>query len=145
MQIVADRIPVLLKTISLRFKEQLLKSTIELPDCLLFIDTLIALQPLDDGIPGLRDCLGQSGLATARRTFHNHRLLHPGCEVDDLKGDRVDYVLCRFQSLAEIYDCREHDFPLDRFYGERASADTFIAALLASRCLAHLTRGSILP
>ena len=52
MQIVADRIPVLLKTISLRFKEQLLKSTVELPDCLLFIDALIALQPLDDGIPG---------------------------------------------------------------------------------------------
>ncbi|HEY4930973.1 MAG TPA: hypothetical protein VII23_05335 [Terriglobales bacterium] len=41
MQIVADRIPVLLKTISLRFKEQLLKSTVELPDCLLFINTLI--------------------------------------------------------------------------------------------------------
>src|SRR5712692_4986536 len=118
MQIVADRIPVLLKTISLRFKEQLLKSTVELPDCLLFIDALIALQPLDDGIPRRRDRLGQSGLATARRTFHNHRLLHPRREVDDLKGDRVDYIFRRFESLAEIFDRREHDFPLARFYWE---------------------------
>src|SRR5450759_3138383 len=104
MQIVADRIPVLLKTMSLRLQEQLLKSAVELPDCLLFIDALIALQPLDDGIPGRRDCLGQSGLATARWTFNYHWLLHPGCEVDDLKGDWVDHVLCRFQSLAEIFD-----------------------------------------
>src|SRR5664280_990280 len=84
MQIVADRIPVLLKTISLRFKEQLLKSTVELPDGLLLIDALIALQPLDDGIPGRRDCLGQSGLATARWTFTDHRLLHPSCGKTDL-------------------------------------------------------------
>src|SRR5712692_9770912 len=103
MQIVADRIPVLLKTISLRFKEQLLKGTVELPDRLLFVDALITLQPLDDGIPSCRDRLGQGSLATARRTFHNHRLLHTGCEVDDLKGDRVDYVFRRFQSLAEIF------------------------------------------
>ena len=57
MQIVADRIPVLLKTISLRFKEQLLKSTVELPDCLLFIDTGITLQSFNDGIPRRRDRL----------------------------------------------------------------------------------------
>src|SRR5580704_4249137 len=118
MQIVADRIPVLLKTISLRFKKQLLKSTVELPDGLLFIDALIALQPLDDGIPSHRDRLGQSGLATARRTFNNHRLLHPGCEIDDLKGDRVDYIFRCFQSMAEIFEGREHEFPLTRFYGE---------------------------
>src|ERR1035441_6174176 len=56
MQIVADRIPVLLKTISLRFKEQLLKGTVELPDRLLLIDALIALQPLD----GYLDAYGDS-------------------------------------------------------------------------------------
>src|SRR5258707_11166293 len=104
MKIVADRIPVLLKTSSLRFKEQLLESAVDLPDCLLFIDALIALQPLDDGIPGRGDRLCQSGLATSRRTFNNHRLLHPPREVDDLQGDRVDDVLCRFQASAEIFD-----------------------------------------
>ena len=104
MQIAPDRIPVLLETIALRFEEQLLKGTVELSDCLLLIDAFITLQSLNDGIPSRRNRLGQSGLAAARRSFHDHRLLHPCCEVDDLKRNLVDYVLSFSQSLAEIFD-----------------------------------------
>ena len=93
-----------METISLRFEEQLLKGTVELPDCLLLIDAFITLQSLNDGVPSRRNRLGQSGLAAARRPFHYHRLLHPRGEVDDLKGDGVDYVLRLSQSLAEIFD-----------------------------------------
>jgi hypothetical protein len=104
VKIAPDRVPVLLKAISLCFKEQLLKGTIEFPDCLLFIDAGITLQSFNDGIPRRRDRLGQSGLAAARRSFHDHRLLHPRSEVDDLKSNLVDYILRFSQSLAEIFD-----------------------------------------
>ena len=120
MQTVPDRIPVLLQPIRLHLQEQLLKGGVELADRLLFVDAFIALQPFDDGVPGRRDRLGQSGLAAARRTLDNDRLLHPRRQEHHLKRDGVDDVLRRHQTLAEIFDRREHAFPLARFYGERS-------------------------
>ena len=104
MQIAPDRVPVLLKTISLRFKEQLLKGTVEFPDCLLFIDAFITLQSSMTVFPAAaiawaRAVLPQPGGPSTITGF----CIRAG-EVDDLKGDRVDYILRLSQSLAEIFD-----------------------------------------
>ncbi len=104
MQIVADRIPVLLKTISLRFKEQLLESAVELPDGLLFVDAFVALQAFNDRVTCGCDRLGKCSLSAARWPFDDDRLVHSCGEVNHLQRDRIDHVLCRIQTMSQFVE-----------------------------------------
>jgi len=81
-----------------------LKGTIELADGLLFIDTLVALEALNEGFTGCRDRLSERRFPAPRRPFDDNRLLHPGGEIDDLERDRIDYVPCRIQATSQLVE-----------------------------------------
>jgi hypothetical protein len=71
--------------VSLSLQKEPLKGTIELADGLLFIDTLVALEALNEGFTGGRDRLSECRFPAPRRPFDDNRLLHPGGEIDDLE------------------------------------------------------------
>src|SRR6516164_10739181 len=80
-----NSVPVLLQMVSLSLQKEPLKGTIELADGLLFIDTLVALEALNEGFTGGRDRLSECRFPAPRRPFDDNRLLHPGGEIDDLE------------------------------------------------------------
>ncbi len=101
-------VPVLAEVVGLSVKEELLQRLIEFPDHLFFGDAHVALEPLNHrvGCRGYR--VGQLGLATSRRTFHQQWLAHTGREIHHLERDRIDDVTCRTQLRGEFACRREH-------------------------------------
>ena len=108
MQSVPDLVPVLAEVGGLRVQEELLQRLVEFSDDLLFGDSHVTLKSLNHRIGRRGYCIGQLGLATSWRTFHQQWLAHTGCQIHHLQRDWIDDVACRTQLCGEFACRREH-------------------------------------
>ena len=108
MQSAPYPVPVLAEVVGLSVQEELLQRFIEFPDDLFFSDSHVALEALNHRIGRCGYRIGQLGLATSRRTFHQQWFAHTGRQIHHLQRDRIDDVTCRTQLRGEFACRREH-------------------------------------
>src|SRR5271166_5566878 len=101
-------VPVLAEVGSLSVEEELLQRLVEFPDDLFFGDSHVALEALNYRVGRGRYRIGQLGLATSWRTFHQQWLAHARRQIHHLQRDGIDDVACRTQLRGEFACRREH-------------------------------------
>ena len=79
-----------------------------LPMTFFFGDSHVTLKALNHRIGRRRYRIGQLGLATSWRTFHQQWLAHTGRQIHHLQRDWIDDVACRTQLRGEFACRREH-------------------------------------
>lgn len=92
VKLLAHFVPVFVQSFGLSFQEEFLQCFVELPDRFLLGDSDVALQSLYNGAGSLGNGVGKFRLAASRRSLDEKRLLHPGRQVNDRKGDWIDDV-----------------------------------------------------
>lgn len=103
VQSLAHFVPVFFEAFGLSLEKEFLQCFVELSNRFLLGDSDIALQPLYNRAGSFGNGVSKFGLAASRRSLNEKRLLHPGRQVNDGKGDGFNDVVRRPEFVGKLF------------------------------------------